>query len=34
MHGRLSALLTQLNTARVYNLPAVTERHNMKEATA
>lgn len=36
MHGRLSALLTQLNTARVYNLPAATEpeRHNLKEATA
>lgn len=35
MHGRLSALLTQLNTARVYNLPAATERHDfLKEATA
>ncbi|MCO5096449.1 MAG: hypothetical protein M9884_03105 [Rhodocyclaceae bacterium] len=33
MHGRLSALLSQLNTARVYNLPAVTER-DIKEAIA
>lgn len=33
MHGRLSALLSQLNTARIYNLPAVTER-DIKEAIA